>query len=320
MVHNKGKIKIGVSSCLIGEKVRYNGEHKQDRYVLEVLGKIFEYVPVCPEMEVGMGVPRETVVLYGSPENPRMTGRKSGTDWTGKMNRYVKGRVSGLAAENLCGYIFKNRSPSCGLGGIPVYSEPGSNSVRRGRGMFAEAFMEKFPLVPVEDEGRLNNPKKRENFIVRVLSFFKLRDLMEKKFSAGSLVKFHTSHKFLILAHNKKYYDSLEQLVGNARSFKAAELKARYSKLFMEALTYKSTRKKNTDALINMLEFLKKSLTREENKNILESIEDYRKERVPLAVPVRLIRDEVKKHNVSYLSDQVYLNTHTKESMLRNHV
>ena len=110
--------------------------------------------------------------------------------------------------------------------------------------MFAEAFMEKFPLVPVEDEGRLNNPKIRENFIMRVLSFCRLRDLMENRFSAGSLVKFHTSHKFLILAHNKKYYDSLEQLVGNARSFKAAELKARYSKLFMEALTYKSTRKK----------------------------------------------------------------------------
>lgn len=245
MVHNKEKIKIGVSSCLIGEKVRYNGEHKQDWYVLEVLGKVFEYVPVCPEMEVGMGVPRETVVLYGSPENPRMAGRKSGTDWTGKMNRYAKGRVNGLAAENLCGYIFKNGSPSCGLGGIPVYSKLGSNSVRRGRGMFAEAFMEKFPLVPVEDEGRLNNPKIRENFIVRVLSFCRLRDLMEKN-SAGSLIKFHTSHKFLILAHNKKYYDSLEQLVGNARSFKAAKLKARYSKLFMEALAYKSTRKKIT--------------------------------------------------------------------------
>ena len=316
----KEKIKIGMSSCLLGEEVRWDGDHKHDQYVRDVLGSYFDYVSICPEVDVGMGVPRETVALYGTLENPKMITKRSKTDWTKKMNHYTKDRIHELTKENLCGYVFKSKSPSCGIGKVPIYSEFGSSRMRHGSGMFASSFVKVFPLVPVEDEGRLHDPVIRENFIVRIFCFHRLLLLVRKSFSIGSLVRFHTRHKFLILSHSRKKYDDMGQLVANAKKIKTAELKTRYSKLFMAALTYKSTPKKNTDVLLHMVGFLKKILTREGKKDILSVIEDYRNELLPLVVPVTLIYHQVKKHNIEYLLDQVYLNPHPKELMLRNHV
>ena len=316
----KEKIKIGISSCLLGEEVRWDGDHKHDQYVRDVLGSYFDYVSICPEVDLGMGVPRETVALYGTLENPKMITKRSKTDWTKKMNHYTKDRIHELTKENLCGYVFKSKSPSCGIGKVPIYSEFGSSRMRHGSGMFASSFVKVFPLVPVEDEGRLHDPVIRENFIVRVFCLHRLQLLVRKSFSIGSLVRFHTRHKFLILSHSRKKYDDMGELVANAKKIKTAELKTRYSKLFMAALTYKSTPKKNTDVLLHMTGFLKKILTREEKKNILSVIEDYRNELLPLVVPVTLIYHQVKKHNIEYLLDQVYLNPHPKELMLRNHV
>ena len=316
----KEKIKIGMSSCLLGEEVRWDGDHKHDQYVRDVLGSYFDYVSICPEVDVGMGVPRETVALYGTLENPKMITKRSKTDWTKKMNHYTKDRIHELTKENLCGYVFKGKSPSCGIGKVPIYSEFGSSRMRHGSGMFASSFVKVFPLVPVEDERRLHDPVIREKFIVRIFCFHRLQLLVRKSFSIGSLVRFHTRHKFLILSHSRKKYDDMGELVANAKKIKTAELKTRYSKLFMEALTYKSTPKKNTDVLLHMTGFLKKILTREEKKNILSVIEDYRNELLPLVVPVTLIYHQAKKHNIEYLLDQVYLNPHPKELMLRNHV
>ena len=314
------KIRIGVSSCLIGEKVRWNGDHKQDRYVREILSRYFEYIPVCPEVEVGMGVPRETVALYGDPEKPSMISKKTQTDWTKPMEKYIKSRINTLSADDLCGYIFKSKSPSCGMGRVPLYSEFGSHKVKHGPGMFANAFINSFPLVPTEDEGRLNDPRIRENFIVRVFSFKRFNLLLNEKFSLGQWVKFHTQHKFLLLAHSRKHYDDLGELVAHSKTIKPSELKKKYGELFMEALTSKSTPKKNTDVLLHMMGFLKKLLTKIEKEDILSTIEDYRSEILPLIVPVTLIRHQVKKHNIEYLNDQVYLNPHPKELMLLNHV
>ena len=314
------KIRIGVSSCLIGEKVRWNGDHKQDRYVREILSRYFEYIPVCPEVEVGMGVPRETVALYGDPEKPSMISKKTQTDWTKPMEKYIKSRINTLSADDLCGYIFKSKSPSCGMSRVPLYSEFGSHKVKHGPGMFANAFINSFPLVPTEDEGRLNDPRIRENFIVRVFSFKRFNLLLNEKFSLGKWVKFHTQHKFLLLAHSRKHYDDLGELVAHSKTIKPSELKKKYGELFMEALTSKSTPKKNTDVLLHMMGFLKKLLTKIEKEDILSTIEDYRSEILPLIVPVTLIRHQVKKHNIEYLHDQVYLNPHPKELMLLNHV
>jgi len=314
------KIKIGVSSCLLGEKVRWNGDHKQDRYVREVLAKYFEYIPICPEMEVGMGVPRETVALYGDLKKQRMISKKTQTDWTKPMEQYIKGRISSLAHDELSGYIFKSKSPSCGLGRVPVYSEFGSQKVRHGPGVFARAFTHKFPLIPTEDEGRLNDLRIRENFIVRVFCLYRFQALLKEKYSIKAWVNFHTQHKFLLLAHSRKHYDALGKLVAHAKALKPSELKEKYGNVFMEAFSLKSTPKKNTDVLLHMMGFLKKVLTIGEKEDILETIEDYRNELLPLIVPVTLIRHQVKKHNIEYLRDQVYLNPHPKELMLRNHV
>jgi uncharacterized protein YbgA (DUF1722 family)/uncharacterized protein YbbK (DUF523 family) len=317
----KNKIKIGVSSCLVGEKVRWNGEHKQDRFVREVLAGYFEYIPVCPEVEVGMGIPRETVALYGTLEKPRMISRKTQTDWTKEMRHYIKGRIHQLTRDDLCGYIFKSKSPSCGLGRVPVHTEVGSSRVRHGNGMFADAFIEKFPWVPTEDEGRLNDPRIRENFIVRVFSFNRLQtSLLQKKAHHGALVKFHTQHKFLLLAHSRKHYQMLGGIVAEAKGKDWNKVLQSYVSTFMEALALKSTPKKNTDVLLHMMGFLKKLLSGEEKKDILATIDDYRRELIPLVVPLTLVRHYVKKFKIEYLQDQIYLNPHPRELMLRNHV
>ncbi len=314
------KIKIGVSSCLLGEKVRWNGDHKQNHYISEVLANYFEYVSICPEVEVGMGVPRETVALYGNLEKSRMVGKKTQTDWTKPMNHYIKNRINSLTHEGLCGFIFKSKSPSCGLGRVPTYSEFGSQKARHGVGMFARAFKNKFDLIPTVDEGRLNDPRIRENFIVRIFCLHRFQNLLKARFSLGVWISFHNQHKFLLLAHSRKHYDALEKIVGHAKSLKPSELKDQYGKLFMKALTFKSTPKKNSDVLHHMMGFLKANLTKGEKEDILSTIEGYRKELLPLIVPVTLIRHHVKKHNIKYLQDQIYLNPHPKELILRNHV
>ena len=315
------KIKIGVSSCLIGEKVRWNGDHKQDRYVKDTLAKFFEYVSVCPEVEVGMGTPRETVALHGTLENPQMLGKKTRTNWTGRMKRYSKDRIKDLSKDDLCGFIFKSKSPSCGLGRIPVYDELDKNKTRPGNGLFANAFIKANPFVPTEDEGRLRDPKIRENFIVRVFCYSRLKtELINKKTKPGTLVKFHTQHKFLLLSHSRAHYQTLGKIVAEVKNNQWDKVLSSYVFSFMEALTLKSTPKKNTDVLLHMMGFLKKILTKSEKEDILTAIEDYRNELLPLIVPVTLVRHQVKKHNIEYLLNQVYLNPHPKELMLRNHV
>ena len=314
------KIKIGVSSCLLGEKVRWNGDHKKNHYVSEILENYFEYVSICPEMEIGMGAPRETVALYGSLEKQRMISKKTQTDWTSPMNDYIKNTMKSLTHEGLCGYIFKSKSPSCGLSRVPVYSKLGSDKARHSSGMFAQAFVKRFPLVPIEDEGRLNDPKIRENFIVKVFSFYRLQSLFKQNFSIGALVKFHTQQKFILLAHSRKHYNSLGQLVAKSKTTGMELLKKKYSEIFMEALTYKATAKKNTDVMLHMMGFLKKLLSKEEKQDILNVIEDYRKQLLPLIVPITLIKHHVNKHKIGYLIEQSYLNPHPKELMLRNHV
>ncbi|NIQ02676.1 MAG: DUF1722 domain-containing protein [Nitrospinaceae bacterium] len=313
------KIRVGVSSCLLGERVRWNGDHKQDLYVKGLLGQYFEWVPTCPEVEIGMGIPRETVQLQGGAHQPRMVGTRSGQDWTAPMNRYSRQRAKELANLNLCGYIFKNRSPSCGIARIKVYGSDG-RATPNGRGLFAGAVMEHVPWIPIEDEGRLRDARIRENFITRVFACHRLLQLLHGRFTRKALVEFHTAHKFLLMAHSRKHYDALGRLVAQAKQMTPLDLKNRYAEEFMRALSYKSTPKKNTDVLYHMLGFFKKQLSAVEKQDVIEAIEDYRSGLVPLIVPVTLIRHHVRKHRVEYLNDQIYLNPHPKELMLRNHV
>lgn len=313
------KIRVGVSSCLLGEKVRWNGDHKKHLYVYDMLSPYFDWVATCPEVEIGMGIPRETVYLEGSPEAPRMIGDRTKTDWTRRMRAYSEKRGRELSKLGISGYIFKKNSPSCGLMRVKVYSEA-RIPAGQGRGLFASEVVRQNPCIPVEEEGRLSDSGLRENFIVRVFGYHRLQSLFEARFSMAALVRFHTAEKFLLLAHSRKYYDELGRLVAGARGRPPAEVRRRYTELYMRALSFKATTKRNVDVLMHMLGFLKKKLSTEEKRDILEIIQDYHHELVPLVVPVTLLGHYVRKHQVAYLLDQVYLKPHPKELMLRNHV
>jgi len=319
MTSPNAKIQIGVSSCLLGEPVRWNGGHKRDRYVTDILGEFFEWVPVCPEVEVGMGTPRETVQLQGNLKAPKMVGTQTGQDWTAAMRKVSAQRVKELDRMDLCGFIFKAQSPSCGMSRIKIYKNA-APVAHNGSGLFAAAFMKQCPLVPVEEEGRLCDAKLRDNFIVRIFAFHRLKSLFKGSFSRKQVIAFHSAHKFLLMAHSRKHYEALGKMVAYARVYAPVQLRVLYAQTFMECLAMKSTVKKNTDVLYHMLGFFKKLLSDTEKRDLMQAIDDYYKGWLPLVVPVTLIRHQVNRHRVDYLADQVYLDPHPKELMLRNHV
>ncbi len=314
------KIKVGISACLLGDKVRFDSGHKHDRYITDTLGRFFAFVPVCPEIEVGMGVPRETVNLQGAAENPRMIGTKSGKDWTRGMKIFSEKRTAQLEKYKMRGYILKKDSPSCGMERVKLYPENGGPPARRGRGLYADALIRRYPLLPVEEEGRLHDIKLRENFIVRVFAYDRLMKLFENGYKRNDAVQFHAAHKYLLLAHSPKHYRELGKLVASIKDYEPSEFADEYKKTFMEALSFRSTPAKNVNVMQHIMGFLKKHLTPEDRKYILDIIEDYRNELVPLIVPITLIKQYIDKYKIEYIRNQYYLNPHPKELMLRNHV
>jgi uncharacterized protein YbgA (DUF1722 family)/uncharacterized protein YbbK (DUF523 family) len=315
----KNKIKIGISTCLLGEKVRYDGGHKLDRFLTETLGQYVEYVPVCPEVECGLPIPREYIYLEGNPDSPRLVTSHTKQDITERMVQWAKKRVVELEKEDLCGFIFKSNSPSSGMERIRVYNKRGM-PVKKGIGIFARIFMEHFSLLPVEDEGRLHDPKLRENFIERIFALKRWREVLGKKESRGNLVDFHTKHKLLILSHSPKHHQIMGKLVAQAKNLPLKELYVQYQTLLLESLRLKTTLKKNTNALLHMMGYFREQLSSEEKQELLEIIDQYRKGHIPLIVPMTLINHYVRKYEQPYLKEQVYLNPHPIELQLRNHV
>jgi len=313
------KLKIGISSCLLGQEVRWNGGHKLDKYLTYILGQFVEYVPVCPEVEAGFGVPRESFRLVGDPENPRLITFKSKTDHTDRMMAWATKRVRELERENLCGFIFKSDSPSSGMIRVKVYNDKGMPH-KVGIGIFARAFMEKFPLIPVEDDGRLNDPLIRENFILQIFTMKRWRDLLAAMPGMGKLVDFHTRNKLLILSHSQKHYRLMGKLVAEGKKMPLRELYDQYQLLLMEALKLKTTIKKHTNVLQHLMGYFKNQLTPDEKQELLEIFDQYRKELVPLIVPITLINHYVRKYDQPYLKQQTYLNPHPMELKLRTHV
>ncbi len=313
------KIRLGISSCLLGEKVRYDGGHKLDRFLTETLGQYVEYIPVCPEVECGLPVPRESMHLQGDLESPRLITSRTKQDFTDRMLHWARNRVAELEKEALCGFIFKSDSPSSGMERVKVYNERGV-PVKKGVGLFAKTFIERFPLLPVEEEGRLHDPSLRENFIERIFALKRWRELLAEKETRGRLVDFHTKHKLLILSHAPKHYQEMGKLVARAKALGLRELYTQYRSLFMEALQLKATPKKNANVLQHMLGYFKGQLSSDEKKELIEIIDLYRKEYIPLIVPVTLMNHYVRKYAQPYLRDQVYLNPHPIELQLRNHV
>ena len=313
------KIRLGISTCLLGEPVRYDGGHKWDRFLTDTLGNYVDFVPVCPEVECGLTIPREAMHLVGDPANPRLVTVRSGVDHTERMLNWARRRVAELEQEDLCGFIFKSKSPSSGMERVKVYGPSGS-AASTGVGLFARAFMEHFPLLPVEEEGRLHDPRLRENFIEAIFTLKRWREMRQSQGGRGALVDFHTRHKLLLRAHSLEHLRLLGKLVAQASSLAVAELYERYQKLLLEALGRKTTTRKNTDVLYHLMGHFKKDLSADEKQELREIIDQYHRGLVPLIVPVTLINHYVRKYNEPYLKGQWYLHPHPIELQLRNHV
>ncbi|MBP1709901.1 MAG: hypothetical protein H6Q49_103 [Deltaproteobacteria bacterium] len=313
------RIKIGISSCLLGNPVRYDGGHKLDHFLRDTLGQYVDYVPVCPEVECGMSIPREAMRLEGKPDAPRLMTRSTRIDKTDMMMIWAKKRVAQLEEEDLCGFIFKSDSPSSGMERVKVYDDKGMPA-KTGVGIFARVFMEKFPLLPVEEEGRLHDAAIRENFIERIFTLRRWREIRSLKSGRGALVDFHTRHKLLLLSHSTKLYQAMGKLVAQQKNMAVQELRLQYESWLMEALKLKTTPKKNVNVLQHMMGYFREQLSADEKKELLEIIDHYQKGLLPLIVPVTLIGHYVRKYDQPYLIQQVYLNPHPLELQLRNHV
>jgi len=310
---------LGVSTCLLGEEVRFDGGHARDRFVTQVLAEWFDHVSVCPEVEMGMAIPRPTIRLVDEGQGMRLVAPKTGEDFTERMEAYSRERVGELMRSDLDGYVLKKGSPSCGLERIRVYRN-GTPIRRNESGLFVKTLKERWPGLPLEEEGRLNDPRLRENFIERVFARNRWRVLVGRGLSRRSLVDFHTAHKLLIRAHNEAAYRRLGRLVGAAGTMPDGELFARYEGAFQEALNTKATAKKHTNVLQHAMGYLKNVLGSLEKSELMTAIEDYRQGLLPLVVPLTLLRFNIRKHDVEYLAGQLYFDPHPKELMLRNHV
>jgi uncharacterized protein YbgA (DUF1722 family)/uncharacterized protein YbbK (DUF523 family) len=314
----ENRIKIGISACLLGQPVRFDGSHKHDRYITGVLGEYLEFVPVCPEVEAGFPVPRETFRLVGESDNPRLITTRSHVDHTERMTAWAERRVRELEKEDLCGFIFKSDSPSSGLMRVKVYNAKGM-AEKKGVGLFARAFTRHFPLLPVEEEGRLNDAGLREMFIEQIFTLKRWRETLTHPATMNHLVDFHTRHKLLILAHSPTHAKLMGKLVAEGSRMPIHEVYQRYENLLIQALRLKATTKKNVNVLQHIMGYFKRQLSADEKQELLEVLEQYSRGYLPLIVPVTLLNHFVRKYHLAYLQQQAYLNPHPVALKLRNH-
>lgn len=322
--------RIGISRCLLGDEVRFDGGHKRDPFLVLTFARHVEWVPVCPETEAGMGTPREAIhlVTMSKPgeavDAVRLVGNRSGEDWTRPMRQWARTRLEELAERDLVGFVVKKDSPSCGMERVRLtHLDAGGREPqvsRAGRGLFTGLLLEAFPNLPVEEEGRLNDPRLRDNFVERVFAYQRLRGLFGGRWTLGQLVRFHTVHKLQMLAHSRARYTELGRLVAHAKSLPRREIAERYEELFMSGLARMATPGRQADVMQHMLGHFSEQLTSDARQEVLSLIEDHRTGLVPLVVPLTLIRHHVRRLGVGYLADQVYLDPHPRELSLRNHV
>ena len=312
-------IRLGVSSCLVGQEVRFDGGHKRDRLLTDLLDQFVEWVPVCPEVEVGMEIPRPAMRLVAGGDRLRMVEIKSGRDHTRAMEKFSARRVRALRELDLCGYILKKGSPSCGMTRVKVYEEKGMPT-RQGQGLYASALAKAYPNLPLEEEGRLNDAKLRENFIERIFAYRRLRQLFRGRWTPRQVIEFHTVHKLQLMAHSTVAYRELGRLVAGLKELPRAVFRETYENGFMQALAKLATHGRNANALQHAAGYLKRDLDSASRGELADLIHDYRNGLVPLVVPISLIGHHVRRHEIEYLIGQVYLEPHPRELMLRNHV
>ncbi len=311
-------IKIGISSCLLGHKVRHDGGHKRNAYAVNTLAKYFEFKPFCPEIAIGLGVPRPTLRLVKADAEVRLVGvRDPRLDVTGDMLQGADQVIQQL--DDLSGYILKKDSPSCGMERVRVYNGKGQPE-RNGRGLFASKLLEARPNLPVEEEGRLMDPVLRENFIERVFVFYRWQQVLREDLTVRGLMDFHSQHKFNLLAHSENAYRELGPLVASASPENLDASSERYIEKLMQALRQLATRKRHTNVLMHVMGYLKKVLTSDEKQELREILDNYRHGQVPLIVPITLLRHHLRRAPDPYIEKQYYLDPYPEELMLRNNL
>ncbi len=310
------KITIGISSCLLGEEVRFDGGHKLDNYITGTLAEYFDFIPVCPEVAIGLPIPRPPIRLVRQDDGIHVIGVKNpSVDVTDQLHTY--GRKMGRELSGISGFILKRASPSCGMERVKVYA-PDGRSIDKASGVFAEELMKAQPLLPVEEEGRLGDPGLRENFIMRVFVYHRWQQLIYSRLSVKRLIDFHTDHKYLVLAHNQAAYKRLGQLLANVGKEDLRDVAQAYIEELMGALRRPASRKQHANVLQHLLGYLKNQLDSEDKVEMLEVIDHYRKGIVPLIVPITLLKHHFRRHPHEYIERQVYLSPHPYELMLHN--
>lgn len=310
------KIPIGISSCLLGEEVRFDGGHKQDSYILGTLSDYFEFQPVCPEVAIGLPIPRPPIRLVQHDDAIHVVGVKDPTiDVTDKLHDY--GQKMAREMTDISGFIFKRASPSCGMERVKVYA-PDGRSIDKASGAFAEEIKKGRPLLPTEEEGRLGDPGLRENFIMRVFVYHRWRTLVAGGLTAKKLIDFHSDHKYLVMAHNQSAYKAMGKLLADAGKADIDALADEYVEALMTALAKPAPRKQHVNVLQHLLGYLKNQIDAEDKAEMLEVIEHYRDGIVPLIVPITLLKHHFRRHPHEYIERQVYLTPHPHELMLRN--
>ena len=314
------ELRIGVSSCLLGQEVRYDGGHKHDRYLTGILGPYVRWFPLCPEVEIGLGIPRPTIRLQGEVASPKLVEPRSGEDLTERMNDWSRSKMEEVASWDLHGYVLKKGSPSCGLFRVRVYNDKDMPQ-REGRGLFAARLTEHLPMLPVEEEGRLHDPPLRENFIERIFVHERWKRFLKDDPTPSGLVDFHARHKFTMLAHSPDHYRRLGRLVAEAGVRPFEEMAAEYARMMAEGLGRLASRGRHCNVLHHVLGFLKRELTQDDKAEIVDTVEDYRQGLLPLIVPVTLLKHHLRRYQApSWVRRQAYLQPYPKELMLRNHV
>lgn len=299
------RMRVGVSSCLLGQKVRYDGGHKRHDFVADILGARVDFVPVCPEVELGLGTPRQTLRLIRKDDDVRLI-MANGHDYTHAMRVFAKKRVEQLKDDDLSGYVLKKDSPSCGLTRVKVYEETGIPA-KTGRGVYADALLARWPHLPVEEEGRLQDEALRENFLERLDAYHRLQQLFQGRWTIGQLVAFHTAHKLAVLAHTTDGYRRLGRLVADAKAMSRADLREAYTAELMQSMTLLATPKKHANVLMHMLGYFRGQIDAGDRDELLTAIEAFRVGRISRLVPLTLVRHHVRRCRVDYLAGQTYL-------------
>ncbi len=312
-------MKIGVSACLLGNRCRYDGSGSKDAFVVDELSKYFELKAYCPEEKI-FGTPRDTIRLVEVEDETRVHIGKSGKDVTRELLDSSVSFAKKAKADELCGFVLKSKSPTCGMERVKVYQTVNAPSEKKGVGLFAKELKKIYPYLPIEEEGRLNDPWLKENFLMQVFAYGELHELLSEELSLKELVEFHTCYKYLIFAKSEKAYKKLGQIVANHEKKEMDELLGLYKEEFLKAIAQKSSIKKTYNVLLHIIGYFKKLITKGEKEHLLEACEEFKKGIIPLVAVTKLINLYVARFDEKYLAKQKFLHPYPGELSLRSHI